>query len=69
MTRGAENDEGDLAFFGHLYAARHRVCSLIDGRMNGTADVIPSAANPLIKRVRPLPDRNHRRREAAFGNQ
>jgi RNA methyltransferase, TrmH family len=30
------------------------------------ADVITSAANPLVKRVRQLADRKHRRREAAF---
>ncbi len=29
-------------------------------------DVITSAANPLIKRVRLLADRRHRRREGAF---
>ena len=30
------------------------------------AEVISSAANPLVKRVRLLADRKHRRREAAF---
>ena len=30
------------------------------------AEVITSAANPLIKRVRLLADRRHRRREGAF---
>src|SRR5215813_524959 len=30
------------------------------------AEVISSAANPLIKRVRMLADRKHRRREGAF---
>ncbi|HSR84509.1 MAG TPA: RNA methyltransferase [Streptosporangiaceae bacterium] len=30
------------------------------------ADVISSAANPLVKRVRGLEDRKHRRRESAF---
>jgi RNA methyltransferase, TrmH family len=30
------------------------------------ADVISSAANPLVKRVRALADRKHRRRESAF---
>jgi TrmH family RNA methyltransferase len=30
------------------------------------AEVISSAANPLVKRVRALADRKHRRREAAF---
>ena len=30
------------------------------------AEVISSAANPLIKRVRLLADRKHRRREGAF---
>jgi TrmH family RNA methyltransferase len=30
------------------------------------ADVIRSAANPLVKRVRLLADRRHRRRESAF---
>jgi RNA methyltransferase, TrmH family len=30
------------------------------------AEVITSAANPLVKRVRALADRKHRRREAAF---
>src|SRR5450759_1700414 len=30
------------------------------------ADVISSAANPLIKRMRALADRKHRRREGAF---
>src|SRR5271166_2764327 len=30
------------------------------------AEVISSAANPLVKRVRALADRKHRRRESAF---
>ena len=30
------------------------------------AELISSAANPLVKRVRLLADRKHRRREAAF---
>ena len=29
-------------------------------------EVISSAANPLVKRVRALADRKHRRREGAF---
>src|SRR5258707_6017194 len=36
------------------------------GRGSLMTDVITSAANPLIKRVRLLADRRHRRREGAF---
>ncbi|HEY0577274.1 MAG TPA: RNA methyltransferase [Pseudonocardia sp.] len=32
----------------------------------GTPEVISSAANPLVKRIRSLGDRKHRRREGAF---
>src|SRR6202035_1289880 len=35
-------------------------------RSGAMAEVISSAANPLIKRVRLLADRKHRRREGAF---
>jgi RNA methyltransferase, TrmH family len=36
------------------------------GRKTGMPDLISSAANPLVKRVRLLEDRRHRRREVAF---
>ena len=34
--------------------------------MSGVDEVITSAANPLVKRIRALADRKHRRREGAF---
>lgn len=42
-----------------MYSERH-------GEVGGMQETITSAANPLVKRIRALADRKHRRREGAF---